>query len=147
MKVNLKHSQQDYSGSCDGLVYYRTRHSNQLYARRHVCPRYSSANKALGDSIRHLESLNPSQLFINDLRQYIGLYNSRLWPDEKPLHNWHALLIRLMFAQARIINIPVTSLSRELIYSQMLPCHTVKSSVDAGLLAVVDGSDRLISEL
>jgi hypothetical protein len=147
MKVNLKHHQQNYSGTCDGLVYYATRHSNQLYARQYVRPRYTVANQTLGNSIRHLESLQPSQPFIKDLRQYIGLYNSRLWPDEKPLHNWHALYVRLMFAQAKALSIPVTCLTRELIESQMLPCHSVKTAVDAGLLAIVDGYERLENDL
>lgn len=147
MKVNLKHRQQNYSGACDGLVYYSTRRGNQLYARRYVRPRYTAANQTLGNNTRHLETLRPSQAYIDDLRQYISIYNARLWQDEPPLRNWHAQFVRLMYAQARALAIPLTSLTRDLIDDQMLPCRSVKRAVEAGFLMPVAGYERLVNAM
>lgn len=147
MKVSLQHCQQSFSGVCDDLVYYRTRRSGQLYARRYVRPRYTAANQLMGNNIRHLEALQPSALFINDLRQYISLYNARLRQDEKHLHNWHALYVRLMFAQAKAAGIPIQDITRELIQSAALPCRSVKTAVEEGLLSRVEGFERLDNEM
>jgi len=48
-----------------------------------------------------------------------------------------------MLSQAEALSIPVTSLTKELIQCQSLPCRTVKSAVEAGLLSEVEGYERL----
>ena len=143
MKVTLKHRQHHFAGECDDLVYYTTRGSNQLIARRYVRPSYSAANRTLGNSGKHIKTLRPAAGYIQDLKLYIDLYNSRLWPDDPPLNNWYALFVRLIFAQAKALSIPVTSLTKELIQNQSLPCRTVRSAVEAGLLMEVEGYERL----
>jgi ABC-type glycerol-3-phosphate transport system substrate-binding protein len=143
MKVTLKHRQHNYKGECDDLVYYTTRGSNQLFARRYVRPRYTAANQMIGNSGKHIKTLRPSEGYIQDLKHYIDLYNSRLWPDEPHLHNWYALFVRLMFAQAKALSIPIFSLTFELINAQQLPCRSVKTAVEAGLLMEVEGYERL----
>jgi len=143
MKVSLKHRQHKYSGDCDDLVYYIRRGCNQLIARRYVRPRYSESNRALGTSGKHLKSLRPSLGYIQDLRLYIQLFNARLDQNQPPLNNWYAVFVHLMFAQAKALGIPITSLTLEIIDSQNLPVRTVKSAIEAGLLDMVDGYERM----
>ncbi len=143
MKVTLKHRLGIYQGECDDLVYYYNSKLKTMVARRYTKPRASQSNARLSSNSKHLKALNPSAAFIADLKLYLLLHNSELKAGAKLINNHYALYTRLMYAQARALDIPVTELSRALIESAPLPCRSVKTAVEGGLIEEVEGYDRL----
>jgi len=147
MKVTLKHRLRSYQGECDDLVYYYNRRTGTTLARRYVKPRYSSANHKLGQGARHLRALNPSPLYLQDLKLYIELHNSLRDPEDGLLNNRWALYTKVMYAQAKALGLSVTQLTPELIQAQQSPCRCVKTAVEAGFLEVVEGYERLTNPM
>ena len=143
MKVTLKHRLGIYRGECDDLVYYYNSKLKTMVARRYTKPRASQSNARLSSNSKHLKALKPSTEYIADLKLYQMLYNSELKPGGKLINNSYALYTRLMYAQARSSGLALTQITRELIENAPLPCRSVKTSVEAGLLDPVEGCDRL----
>ena len=134
MKVKMANYGPCLKGTVNGLVYYGNKNTNEIYARRYVKPKYSEVNKKLGLATKHLSAMNPPEEFMEDLKRYVLLYNSKISEYEKPIHSSYNLFIKLMHAQAKALGIDVLELSWEIIENQKLPCRSVKTAVEAGLL-------------
>ncbi|MDD4219278.1 MAG: hypothetical protein PHR10_03745 [Sphaerochaetaceae bacterium] len=76
---------------------------------------------------------------MNELKRYVRPYNADISEDEKPILSSHKLLIKLMYAQAKALGIDILVLNWEMVESRNLPCRSVKSAIEAGLLAEVKG--------
>jgi len=85
---------------------------------------------------RNLKAQNPAPEFVNDLKIYAALYR------DAPL-NGQNVYIKLMYALARTYDVDLSTLTREQITEQELPCATVNQAVEAGLLPPVQGYERL----
>ncbi|HPI25495.1 MAG TPA: hypothetical protein PLO57_03445 [Candidatus Cloacimonadota bacterium] len=136
MEVVFKNMLKAYSGKCDGLVYYYNSRLGRVLCRKHVIPRQNTHNRRMAAISRNLKALNPSPEFRQDLKLYAALY------QDAPLSGQN-VYIKLMYALARVYGVDLATLTREQIGDQELPCATVKQAVDAGLLAPVQGYDRL----
>lgn len=143
MEVKLAFEQWAYRGKCDGLVYYYNRRLRKMIARRYVKPRYSSTNQRLGEGAKHLKSLQPAELFMQDCRRYCQIHNAYLKKGEKPLSNSYSLYIRLMYRQAKALGISVLDLTRQMIEETPLPCRSIKTAVEGGLIPEVPGYKKL----
>ncbi|HHZ15881.1 MAG TPA: hypothetical protein GX398_07230 [Candidatus Cloacimonetes bacterium] len=139
MKVTMKNCAPCLSGTMDGLVYYGNKSTNNVYARRYVKPRYTEVNKKLGLATKHLCSINVPDEFVNELKRYVVLHNANITEDEKPIRSSHNLFIKLMYAQAKALGIDILDLNWEMVESQDLPCRSVQSAIEAGLLTEVTG--------
>lgn len=139
MKVKMKNCGPCLKGKLDGLVYYGNKNTNNIYARRYVKPKYTEVNKKLGLATKHLCAMNVPDEFTNELKRYVMLYNANIPEDEKPIRSSHNVFIKLMYAQAKALGIDILDLNWEMVESQDLPCRSVKSAIEAGLLAEVKG--------
>ena len=146
MKVNYKHLIQSYRGKLDGLVYYYHPGLERCLARKHVIPRFTENNRRWRAIGRNLRDLQPSPGFRDDLRVYLYLRGRR---PALPVFNgnlWN-LFTTLMWAQARAADLDLETLTRAEIEALELPCRTVKTAVEAGLLPEVTGYELLVREL
>lgn len=140
MKVLFKDLLKAYSGKCDGLVYYYNPRLDRVLCRRIGKPRETAQNRRLSEISRNLSALDPAAGYILDLKHYAALHSERQL-------NWRNVYIRMMYALEKAYGIDLTLLSREQIETQSLPCRSVKTAIEAGLLAPVPGYERLCSPL
>lgn len=142
MQVIFKNILKAYSGKCDGLIYYYHPGLNRMLCRRHTIPRRSQSNVRFSAISSNLKALNPSPEFCTDLKYYAALYSR---PGAQL--NWRNVFMRLMYALARQYSVDLSTLTRSEIYSDNLPCRSVKLAIEAGLLEPVTGYERLNSFL
>ena len=137
MRMKPNHGKPRKKGT--GLIYSSHRDGEVIIARRYVYPKLSEQNTKTGTITANLFSLNPSEGYKQDLREYIRLYNATPQGEEKPLHAWNNLYLRLMHAMAKDDpTIDLRTLTREEIYARDLPCVSVKRAMEAGLLIEVN---------
>jgi hypothetical protein len=142
MKVQFKNLLKAYSGHCDGLVYYYNPLADKMVCRRYVKPRASQGNARFIKINRRLKEIFPSPEYLSDLKYYAALAS-----DHTQHLNWRNVYLKMMFALQRDFGIDLATITREQIFSQNLPCKSVKSAVDAGLLAPVVGYQRMSAEM
>ncbi len=143
MKVKMNCGTCGYSGTLDGLVFYRNRGTEALFARRYVYPRPTEENERVASISRQIFALQPSAGYKNDLKVYLLRYN-RLQSTAKPIRSWVTLYTRLMYAVAKADQtIDLKIITRDEIYTRDLPCISVTRAVEAGLLTPVEGWERM----
>jgi hypothetical protein len=145
MKVQFKNLLKAYSGSCDGLVYFYNSRLDTIVCRKYVKPKESSSNKRLSMISRNLKALEPSEGYKQDLAIYAAMH--RRHEGDCIILGWSNAFTKLMHAMGKSLQVDIATLTREDIYHNVLPCISVKSAVEAGLLPVVAGYERLDSEL
>ncbi len=146
MKVNYKEPIRTYRGKKDGLVYYYHPGLERSLAREYAVPRANETNRKLRAVTQNLQALNPSVGFRDDLKVYIYLLKSHAATEHVFRGHYWSLYLKLMWAMARQLDIDLEFITREQIFAQELPCRTVKSAVEAGLLASVNGYELLVRE-
>jgi len=135
-----------YSGTCNGLVYYYSKRLDKLIARRYVVPKTSSQNRKIGAISRNLKLLELSEGYLSDLKVYLALYNYQ--PREKCFISWRNVFLTLMFAMEKLVpGVDLLTITRAQVFSENLPCLSVKDAVEAGLLEGVNGYERLSSQM
>ncbi|MDY0152465.1 MAG: hypothetical protein RBS43_09355 [Candidatus Cloacimonas sp.] len=149
MKATRANLLGEFTGKLDGLIYYRSRITGKLYVRRQwemkdhpAFPAFSSANRAIF-------VLNPSAAYKQNLKDYLQLYN--MLPDEanKPMNSWTNIYVKLMFAMQKALpeTVDLKTITRTQIEQQSLPCHTLKTAIEAGLLPAVKCYTRFTAEI
>jgi len=148
MKATRANLLGEFTGKLDGLIYYRSRHNGKLYVRRQWKFKHHPSHAPFAARMQNLKALAPSAGYLRDLKDYLPLYN-RL-PDNagKELNCWNNLYVKLMFALENAFpdTVNLATLTREQIQVQNLPCRTVKTAVEAGLLPLVKGYGRFEHE-
>lgn len=143
MKVTLKYNQAGYSGELDDLVYYFHPGLGKTLARRK--PRYTSptpAQEHLVKVSKNLRTLIQNQDYKMDLRIYLGLLKEA--GEISQAATWYQLFIKLMWKMEELnpaLNLEL--LNHEQIVSFQLPCRSVQTAVEGGLLPEVEGYQRL----
>lgn len=138
MKVQFKNTQCGFCGTADDMVYYYHPKLMLNLARLYVVPTASDSNIRTKLVMANLKQINPSESFKQNCRDYICRYNKLKGYQAKPLFTWSNLYLKLMFAlQKDNPDIDLTTLSREQIYAQDLPCISIRRAVEAGLLPKV----------
>jgi len=89
-----------------------------------------------------LKTLNISEEYITDLKYYAAIASER----GNPL-NWRNVYMRLMYALQRLFEVDLSTITREQIVTQDLPCKSVKAAIEAGLLEEIVGYQRLDAEM
>ena len=148
MKARFKNMLLGYTGTCDGLVYYFNRRLNRVIVRLHVKPRTSENNRRFGRIATNLKRLNLSEAYRRDLRIYTDLFNGHMANEGIILQSWYNAFSKLMWNLAKLYpGLDLEFVTRAQIEAGDLPCRSVKSAVEAGLLPAVNGYvllDRLM---
>ncbi len=135
-----------YTGTCDGLVYYYNKRLGTMIARKYVYPRQSSQNRRIAAISRNLKALNISPGYKSDLNTYIAL--ASFSGNHRPFVNWRSAFMVMMFAMAKKNpELDLLTINRNQIETMHLPCITVYSAVQAGLLAPYAGCEHLTNQM
>lgn len=144
MKVRYKKAMCGYSGTVDEAVYYYHPGLDENLMREYVRPQTSMSNLRLKDIMANLKLLAPSAGFKQNLKDYLLAYKNMKEHKGENLLTWNNLFLRMMFALEKAYpGVFLTTLTREQIYAEDLPCQSVKRAVEAGLLPQVEGYQRL----
>jgi len=144
MKVKYRKLLRSYQGKNDGMVYYYNSQLKKSLCRRYVYPKISQNNVHFAQINYNLKELNPSEGYRTDLKIYASIIKAN---KRKSGHIcWNNIYRKLMFAMAKAENLDLATLTREDIYSQNLPCKTVKESIEAGYLTPITGYQTFIHE-
>ena len=148
MKVTFQYGLAGYTGKADGLVQCYSRALGRVYARRNTPPRLTPENDRVKNITSTLFAIQPSKAYCDDLRFYISRYNSLRENHDHPVRSWPELYLKLMYKMAKTIpNIDLSTITRAYIYEQELPCISIKSAVEAGLVPAVYDYARFDSEI
>jgi len=144
MKATRANLLGEFTGKLDGLIYYRRKPSGKLYVRRQWKFDNHPSHPGFAAIMTNINALQPSEGYVQNLKDYLFLYNRLPQNEGRELYCWNNLYVRLMFAlqTANPETVNLATLSREQIETQNLPCRTVKDAVEAGLLPVVKGYER-----
>lgn len=147
MKATRANLLGEFTGKLDGLIYYRSKQNGKLYVRKQWSFRDHPEHPRFRNNQRAIFALQPSAAYIQDLRDYLMQYNTRA--KNNSAHAWSNLYARLMYAMQKAMpdTVNLATLTREQIVQQNLPCRTVKTSVENGLLPLVNGYERYNAEL
>lgn len=149
MKATRANLLGEFTGKLDGLIYYKSRINGKLYVRRQWKFKAHPCHSGFAACQKNIFALHPSAGFIQDIKDYVFAYNSKSENAGSELRTWTNLYVRLMFAlqKANPITVNLATLSRDQIIGQNLPCRTVKTAVEAGLLPLVKGYNRFVNEI
>ncbi len=149
MKATRANLLGEFTGKLDGLIYYRRRSNGKLYVRRQFSFKYHPAHAGFSSAQKAIYAINPSEGYKRDLKDYLNCYNKLPESDYKSYQAWTNIYAKLMFAMQKAMpeTVDLGKLTREQIEQQNLPCRTVKAAVEAGLLPLVKGYERLVKEV
>jgi len=147
MKAIFKNMVQAYSGKCDGLVYYYNRKFNRVVVRKYVKPKPTAQHSVFRSTCQNLKSLEISEAYKQDLKDYTCLYMRRNEKGRRNISNWYNLFIMLMWAMAKELSLDLLTITRADIENGNLPCRTVKQAVEADLIPSVNNYETLTHQL
>jgi hypothetical protein len=143
MKVHLKHNFAGYSGTIDSAVYYYHPRLKLLLMRDYVKPEETAVNRRVRTVMENLRLIHPSEAYKSNFRNYLLAYNAMKEHQSKLMLSWNNIYMKLLYAMEKTIPaVDLTTLSREQIYAEDLPCISLKRAVEAGLLPAVAGYEE-----
>ena len=159
MKVYYKNLIKAYSGEFDDLIYCYNPRLQCYYARHYSRRRQTAQNQLYANIAKNMKRLSPSPEYRQDLTNYVNAYNSKKEYREHPFNNWYNAFTKLMWKMSKTyalngtpltdnsIPIDLSTLTREDIIENNLPCRTVKQAIEAELLPVVPGYEFYNNEI
>jgi hypothetical protein len=131
------------TGKLDGAIYYYHPKLRKVLVRKFPNIPHQPQNDTYGSVAKALAALKPSDGYKNNFKSYLSILR-----DEKPdtsVASWYNLFTKMMWAlQAKYPDsIDLRAITRAQIEEQGLPCRTVRSAVEDGLLPVVSGYEQL----
>lgn len=147
MKATVKEGIKGFSGKLDGAVYYyHPRLKRTLMRRMPVMP-IQEQNIALGNAARQIKALDPSEGYRNDFQLYLMKLRDR--DDTVTLPSWYSLYIKMLWAMQNLYpeTVDLKTITRTQILEQNLPCRSVKTAVEAGLLPTIPGFEYMTREI
>ncbi len=144
MKVKMYQGRAPLSGKVGDLVYCYNRRSESMYARAYTYPTLTENHHKMGGTAKNLFKLKPSEDYKYDCRTYAYLYASARKNRGVKIWTWSNCYLHLMYAMAAANpELNLATLSKEEIYELDLPCISIKSAVEAGLLEIVKDYQKL----
>jgi hypothetical protein len=143
MKAYLKNQFKGYSGKMDGCVayYHPVREVFLVRSLPEFVPNIRT--QKLHDIMVNLKQLNPSEAYKRDFKDYLFQYNQLEENRFRRLISWSNLYLKMLYAMQKAIpGVNLLILSRLQIETEDLPCRTLKSAIEAGLLPEVEGYAR-----
>ncbi len=139
MKVKFNTSLFGLTGKGEGLIYYSSRQTGKIYARKRFKFRHHPAHPSFRTAQQSIYALKPSADYKNNLMLYLDEYNDLPENRDKQVFNWCHIFNKMMWNMQKAMpeKVNLQKITRELIESQNLPCKTVRDAVEAGLLPAV----------
>jgi len=149
MRVRTRGIPGDLTGKVDDLVIYRNRSGNKLFARKYVKIENHPGQAPFAAAQRAIYALQPSEGYKQNLRDYLIGYNRLPVNDGREAHSWNNLYNKLMFAMQKALpeTVDLANITREQIFSQNLPCRSIKAAIEANLLPGVRDYERFTAEI
>lgn len=148
MKVHYKKNLSGYSGTSDEAVYYYHPRLKVSLMRAYFVPKHNPSAKKTKAVMANLKRIQPSLEYKQDFRDYLLAYNVLKEYQHKPMLCWNNLYIQMLYAlQRNDDRVNLTTLSREQIYAQDLPCKSLCAAIEAGLLPEVEAYQRFDKEI
>jgi hypothetical protein len=145
MKAYTKYGLKGYNGNVDGMVFYTLPNCDTMIGRRKPVHFVEAAQheqyRQINNNLWHIE---PSQAYKDDFKVYTALYKE-LPEAKKSVSGWYNLYIKLLWDMQKAGLVDLKTLTREQIYNDNLPCKSVKTAVEAGLLPAVVKYELLTS--
>lgn len=144
MKVKLEIPVRGLSGNTGGMIYYYDRRSGLTLGRRKFTFKNHPQHPGFRQIQKQIYAIKPSQGYIYNLKDYIYSYNFMPGNELQMMRTWTNLFNRIMYNLAKTLpaQVDLATITRQQIYDQSLPCITVKTAVEAGLIPAVDGYER-----
>ncbi len=145
MKTTRVNLPVDFTGSIDGLIFYRRTPGGKIYVRKQFKFKDHPGQPKFAETQKAIYALRPSPAYKQNIKDYMQAYNQLPGNAENPLLSWTNIYNKLMFAMEKLLpgQVVLNKISRTQILAQNLPCITVKDAVEAELLPVVKGYERL----
>jgi hypothetical protein len=147
MKVLFKNLIGGYTGKADDMVIYYDRRLNKVIIRRKAKVHLTQRHNNFGKISKNLKALKPSLGYKDDFKTYTDLFMRLRVNYNQPVSNWYNLFLKMMYKLAELYGTDLLTITREQIETQALPCISVKTAVEAGLLPAVRDYQRLTSQL
>ncbi|PKN74133.1 MAG: hypothetical protein CVU50_00750 [Candidatus Cloacimonetes bacterium HGW-Cloacimonetes-3] len=148
MRAKFTYGIGSYSGKLDGVVFCNYRREGLVLVRKYRYPTLTEQNHKIGNTTTNLHAITPSEGYKNDIRTYLGRYNTLRDNEGKYVRSWVNMYLKLMREMARRdYTIDLLTLTREEIYTRDLPCISISRAVEAGLLPVVYDYEHLDREI
>jgi hypothetical protein len=141
MKVHYKKNYSGYSGKDEEAVYYYHPKLKVSLMRAYVVPNNARNTDRHKLIMANLKLLQPSQGYKQNFSDYLLAYNQHPDYRHKPLLSWNNIYLKMMFAMQKTLpeQVDLKTITRHQIIAQSLPCRTLKSSIEAGLLPPMSG--------
>ena len=144
MKVKMQYGMPAISGQVGELVYCYNKLTGKMYARRYEYPTLTENHHKMGGVAKNLFAIKPSEDYKYDCRTYAYQLASLRSNKSVNIWTWSNCYLHLMYAMAKALpELDLSTLTREEIYAQDLPCISIKRAVEAGLLEKVKDYMRL----
>jgi hypothetical protein len=149
MKATRAHLLGEFTGKLDGLIYYKSRRTGKLYVRRQWEFKHHPAHQEFGSAQKAIYAIQPSEGYKQNLKNYLYCYNNLPDRSNENCQTWTNIYAKLMFAMQKALpeTVDLKYISRRQVEEQNLPCGTVKMAVEAGLLPVMKGYERLTAPI
>lgn len=143
MKAKIKMLLPGFTGNMDDVVIYYNSKLNCYVTRRKVTPKKSVSTKRTSEIYKFAKRINLSQAWKDDCDAYIRAYNAYYRKQGRALVSWPSVWMKMMSAQLKASpQLNISTLTREEVMEQNLPCRSISTAIDAGFLANVKDSDR-----
>ena len=145
----MKRNFAGYTGTNDGAIYYYNPKIKLCIMRNYAYPVLNHNNERTTSIMSNLKLINPSAGYRDDLKIYIMYYNDSKEYGHSPMASWNNAWLKMMFAlqKARPETVDLKTITREQIYDQNLPCKTVQSAIENGLLPKIPDFQGGIREI
>jgi hypothetical protein len=149
MKATRANLLGEFTGKLDGLIYYRSRYTGKLYVKKQWKFRNHPEHPRFCNAQQAIFVLQPSAAYIQNLKDYLWLYNKLPENDMGGVHAWTNLYNKMMYAMQKAMpeTVNLSNITRQQIVEQNLPCRSLKMAIEAGLLPVVKGYTRFTAEM
>lgn len=148
MKVAFKYGISGFTGKVDGNSVYFHREARRFVVRR--IPRFeeNSQHSSFRSIQKNLWRIHPAEPYKADLRQYIAAFRQIKRAHQPRFLAWNNVWQLMMYELARTNPaVDLSTITRQEIYDQNLPCINVAAAVQAGLLYPVEGYEALINSI
>ncbi len=144
MKPYFKHMIHGFTGKLDGLIYYIDKFTGKPRARTSFTFKNHPGQKPFKSAQKQIYAIEPSQFYKYDLKDYCLSYNNLPQNAGFPIFTWCHVYNKLMWAMQTAMpdTVDLSTITREQIFEQNLPCISLKAAIDAGLLPKVEGYER-----
>ncbi len=148
MKVRFKNNILSYTGKCDDLVYYYNSKFGRTVCRAYTPPKLGPQHTRFTRIAKNIKALDISPGYINDLKVYTDIWNSRAPTRDTPFANYRNVLMKLLYKMIELYpQYDLATITRDDIEMNLLPCLSVYHACEAGLLKKLQGYELLTAQM